>query len=405
MSTYPIIITSPENITYTEPLSGYFPGTYGFEDEPDGDRGTSIKFITGMSASSYCIIYPNYSNHTKILEFQSTGDSQYAFHYLSSQTAGIVEFYVNFDEINEDHTIGLYESMDPSDGAIQLSWRNNGYLSYYDGTWNDIEPYTLNNWYHVKIEFNISNDWHLWIDNNKKDISGFSYYGSPSYIQYYWIEGSSTADIKLDAIGYSWDPYYSIGNNLNEGLLLNYTTEIDLDWKAYSLNNQQNVTIPGTTIINFPDDGVNSIKIFGKDSLGNNYSSDIKYFSIDFHAPTSMISYTPYRDPNIVIKSTIFTLTANDGLGSGVSLIRYKINDSSWINYTGVFNLSAYNYGDYRIFYQAIDEVNHIENEKSLIVTLISETSETTISGYNIVLLIALFASILVYLQKKKFKI
>ncbi|GAG53987.1 unnamed protein product, partial [marine sediment metagenome] len=40
-----IIIVTPENKTYTEPMSGYYPATFGFENEVDGTTGTSIDFV------------------------------------------------------------------------------------------------------------------------------------------------------------------------------------------------------------------------------------------------------------------------------------------------------------------------------------------------------------------------
>ena len=35
-----ITITTPENITYTEPMSGYYPALYGFENDFDGNNPT-----------------------------------------------------------------------------------------------------------------------------------------------------------------------------------------------------------------------------------------------------------------------------------------------------------------------------------------------------------------------------
>ena len=79
-----------------------------------------------------------------------------------------------------------------------------------------------------------------------------------------------------------------------------------------------------------------------------------------------LIVFTPDSGTNSVITSTTFTLTANDGSGSGVSVIRYKINDSSWIDYTDGFDLSGYAIGYYNISYYAIDNVGYTENVNSI---------------------------------------
>ena len=117
-----------------------------------------------------------------------------------------------------------------------------------------------------------------------------------------------------------------------------------------------------------------------------------------------MISFTPYNTPNIVLGSTTFTITADDGLGSGVSLIRYKINDSSWIPYTAPFTLTGYDYDIYNITYQAIDAVGHIESENMITVTLIPEPPGSEIPGFDLFIMIGVISIISVILIKKKFK-
>ena len=60
---------------------------------------------------------------------------------------------------------------------------------------------------------------------------------------------SSDYHTYLDAVGYSWDPNYNIGENLNNGFLISYKNSTQLDWVGYSLDGQINKTISGNTII------------------------------------------------------------------------------------------------------------------------------------------------------------
>lgn len=398
-----ISIITPENKTYTEPDNGYYPATFGFENEFESTSGTLIKFIDGMSASAYCLIYSNYFNHNNIFEFQSTDDPHFAYHHLSSQkTAGIVEFYVNFDESNENHTIGLYETTDSLDGAIQLSWRDNGYLSYYDGSWNDIETYTSNMWYHVKIEFIVSGIWHLWIDNVQKDSSGYSFLGSISYVEYFWIQGSSTADIKFDAIGFSWDPYYSIGNNLNEGLLLSYQNTTTLDWQGYSLDGATNKTILGNTTIPMPTDGFHNVQVYGNDSLGTMYESDLRYFAVSTSAPQLTI--------NSPVNSEIFGTTAPNYDLSIIDLydtIWYTLDDGA-TNFTvngltGSINQAEWDkLGDGSI---TIRFYVHDIADREIFEEVIVVKRTTGIPGFNLIALISitsLFTIIIINRKSKK---
>ncbi len=74
---------------------------------------------------------------------------------------------------------------------------------------------------------------------------------------------------------------------------------------------------------------------------------------------------------NIVNESTIFTLSADDGLGSGISMINYKINNFNWTDYYEPFNLSGYKFGDYNISYRANDVVGNVGEIKTLHVKLV----------------------------------
>ncbi len=126
----------------------------------------------------------------------------------------------------------------------------------------------------------------------------------------------------------------------------------------------------------------------------------------DTIAPTSLVAFTPQSGINIVNDSTTFTLTADDGLGSGVSEIQYKINQSSWNTYSSPFDLSGYQPDNYLITYQAIDNLGNIESENTLLVLLTGPEIDTLppgIPGYNLYILIGIAAFFTIILLKKKF--
>ncbi len=127
-----------------------------------------------------------------------------------------------------------------------------------------------------------------------------------------------------------------------------------------------------------------TIRFYSNDTFGNEGYAEVTV-SKDTTAPTSLIAFTPLSGTNIVNYSTTFTLTADDGLGSGVSMIRYIINQSSWITYSSPFDLSSYVYGYNLISYQAIDLVNNTENVNTLLVMLadIPSLSSLTVTSPN----------------------
>ncbi|MFX0010129.1 MAG: Loki-CTERM sorting domain-containing protein, partial [Candidatus Hermodarchaeota archaeon] len=82
----------------------------------------------------------------------------------------------------------------------------------------------------------------------------------------------------------------SIGDNLHEGVLLSYENSTTIDWQGYSLNGQANRTILGNTTIPMPSDGLHSIQVFGNDSMGTMYESNLRYFTVSTSAPDLTIN-------------------------------------------------------------------------------------------------------------------
>ncbi len=65
--------------------------------------------------------------------------------------------------------------------------------------------------------------------------------------------------------------------------MLSYDSITTLDWQGYSLDSQENVTITGNTTLLILSNGLHSVQIFGNDSIGNNYQSNLIYFTVSFN--------------------------------------------------------------------------------------------------------------------------
>ncbi|MHA1932036.1 MAG: hypothetical protein ACW96X_05820, partial [Promethearchaeota archaeon] len=94
-----INITTPENKTYTEPMIGYYPATYGFENDEDGTTGTNIGFVDGTGNEIQQII-PSFTGHKKVLEVLDNSGSLYSMARgnFAEQVSGTVEFWMSTDD-------------------------------------------------------------------------------------------------------------------------------------------------------------------------------------------------------------------------------------------------------------------------------------------------------------------
>jgi len=157
-------------------------------------------------------------------------------------------------------------------------------------------------------------------------------------------------------------------------------------------------------------DGLVTLRFYANNSMGRIGTSEMSFYK-DTEPPSSSIFFMPHSGINIVNDSTTFTLTADDGLGSGVAIIKYKIKygttyDSGWIDYIAPFDLSSYDSGDYLISYYSIDMIGNTENATTISVELIKITSAPPeIPGYNILLLISIICVVSIISLKFKYKL
>ena len=303
-SSFPINLLSPENKTYTRPMDGYYPATYGFENDISDSDPSDFTVWEGGGA---VLVRDPYMGHKKVVQIYDTSAADYAgIHNIfdSSQTNGTIEAFVSFTHTNKHHEFSIRDGS--WSDSIAFSFID-GYLYYYTGGgWVYIlgSSFIANKWYHVKIEFDCSDAWHLWIDGIRIDNGdGFEFNGNPTAMdRVYFVTQNSDANYNyfIDALGYSWDENYYVGDNLHEGLLLDYETNEDLNWSGYSLDNKANITIMGNEAIKMPRNGSHTIQVFGNDSLGDMFQSEKRYFtmhynSVDIITPEN-ITYTAPMD-------------------------------------------------------------------------------------------------------------
>ncbi|MFX1316614.1 MAG: OmpL47-type beta-barrel domain-containing protein, partial [Promethearchaeota archaeon] len=187
-------------------------------------------------------------------------------------------------------------------------------------------------------------------------------------------------------------------------------TELNFDASWYTLNYGDIITFTGDTgTINqtkwgMEGDGPVYISFYVRDTGGLMGHAEVTVYK-DTTAPSSSIYFVPYQLPNIVNKSTTFRLDADDGTGSGVSVIRYKINDSSWSDYSVSFDLSSYEPGHYLISYYSVDNIGNIELENSIEVILLKKPSKPpAIHGFEIFLIISLICIVSIIAYKRRYK-
>jgi len=333
MNVEDITLVTPENKTYTEPMSGYYPGTYGFESDDDGTVPAGWEYrLTTPQADSYINVISSLDGHNKVLDLNK--GNTYGSHLtmgqnFSAQEYGTIEFWLRTTDVTEKTEI-ILRSENSSHGAISISQgAGSAFTIYALGGWQSLShPATNNKWYHIKFQFECGTGNHYSLDQyyfrvfiDGLEFGDYSFASNAFYLDTFAITQTWDTDnyhSYFDAIGYSWNSNYNIGDNLDEGLLLSYQNSTSLEWQGYSLDGQVNGTIYGNTTIPIPNDGLHTIQVFGNDSMGTIFESELINFEVDVNSPLISI--------NSPTTSQIFSSTTPD---FDISITELNL-DSTW---------------------------------------------------------------------------
>ena len=188
------------------------------------------------------------------------------------------------------------------------------------------------------------------------------------------------------------------------GLTLEFYTNKPLVWRGYSLDGGTNVTFSGNTTIPMPYNGPHSIQVFGNDSQGIMYQTEIRYFSIDLSieiiSPES-ITYTSLENGGLTLEY-YFCKPLNSTW--------YSIDDGTSISFSGNTTIPMPSSGPHSIqlFGSDTDGNVYLSEKTYFIVDYSEDAPPPGIPGYIIeyIMILCVISIIgLVYLTKKRYKI
>lgn len=277
----PINIIKPENITYFDPMSGYYPATYGFENDKNGFTPYDWDIWTSGADCSAKVI-DEFSGHKKVVQLLDQSDSakaQIGNQFPSSLKLSTLEFWY-FPDVSCHSDVTLY-NYGTQFIYLQFLCEENR-IRYFDGSYHPVLNNYIEKWYHIRFDIDYNNNnYDIFIDGNKLiDDANFrnNVDGCTSIVFSTWL--AISGEVYIDGIGLSTDINYIVGDNVDEGILLSFEDDTNLIWAEYSLDNQDKQSILGNTTFKVPEDGVHSIKVFGRDSSGDLYESNMVYFNI-----------------------------------------------------------------------------------------------------------------------------
>ncbi len=196
---------------------GSYPGTYSFTND---DLGSDPDEWTVDETGGTINVIASEGAHHKIIEFNDTTTLYTIMEQdISPTIVGTIEFWVRAKQTDHGFSIRLSDGGGSTD-YLNVALGDNGEFSYFDGLVKDLPiptTYSVDSWIHIRFDFNCTKgEYEIFIDGVSK--GNCSFYGTPVEMDHFRFSSQSlsTGVNYIDAIGYSWDLDYNIGDNLIE---------------------------------------------------------------------------------------------------------------------------------------------------------------------------------------------
>lgn len=220
---------------------GMYWATENFRDEVDGTSEANIRFIDSTNhddSNVLASIIALEDGHKKVIKFVCDGDNgkfaAWVFTSWASQTAGTIEFWWKYiDNGVGRHRFVLRDEGDEEVIRVDIAADVPTFQVYHAGT-STTRFFASDKWNHIKITFDCATDtFSLWL-NNASVVAGVAFYLSRTattidsgFFLMFQFAGANAGEMYMDAWGQSWDPNYTIGDNLS--LIIDSST-ITIPW-------------------------------------------------------------------------------------------------------------------------------------------------------------------------------
>lgn len=281
-----IVITSPDGY-YATFNAGYYRATFGFENDDNGadPEGWTLSEGTGTS----CEVYDNAAwSHRKVLKLYDNSASNYVIAiqlFGANKYEETVEFYFRASDPTWSTIMVLDDLGYNMKVAIATAGDYLYYLSENDQWTATDKAISADTWYRIRIDFDMSNwdqpppyqdyttlAYNVYVDGVLEIQFSDWKYGTYA-IGRFWTATADTSTgytTYFDAIGYEWDDDYDVGDNQEQGLLLDI--QQDLTGATYSIDSGTFYSTLGDMVIPF-ESGEHTVVVSapGYDSGSSDY--------------------------------------------------------------------------------------------------------------------------------------
>ncbi|MEA3248449.1 MAG: hypothetical protein U9Q73_01960 [Nanoarchaeota archaeon] len=245
-------------------VSGYYPATNNFMNDIIGETGTDIGFIDidDSGSGTYVGLVESIDGHKKVLHFYDRGNPgacDIIHHLNDNKQSGTIEFWLRGTNTASWHNYFFEDSL--GNNAFQIKVSLDHIYIRSGGAWHSVQAITDNVWYHIRIDFERTsngymslsqNEFRIFIDDVEHGNYALENNNDVSQIHITTNTVQNIMDYYVDALAFSWDPYYEIGDNkyLASKDNITLTSELNNFTKSLIPSNSSFVMTNGTQVDN-----------------------------------------------------------------------------------------------------------------------------------------------------------
>ncbi len=201
----------------TNELDRLYKGTYNFRDDAVGSEPSG--WTSNNDADCTTTIIASKSGHKKVLQLSDqsgVGKTEITQTFVDgAQVSDTIEFYWETSDISKNSIIFIKKG---ASVGVAL-YINNSKFRYYDGAFQDSGAVPTNNVIsRHKVVFDCATDTFDWYINGVKEVDGGGFWNVQDdldRITFRTVDIDTGYTTLFDAISYSWDVNYNVGDNLS----------------------------------------------------------------------------------------------------------------------------------------------------------------------------------------------
>ena len=225
------------NLRHNNIITGDYNGTYSFVNDINGNVPIGWNNLSVGNGRTVALISTIDKHYAMIrLKTIDTDDARIEQEFDDgSQIEGIIEFWFRTSEATKTSYIRVFSN---TDSCINIRITGDVFQMYESGVPTTLDTIPIDNdWYHFKIGFDcITDTSDIWINGYYEGIFDFNIIGISLDTLDFLNAGAGNYLDYYDAIGYSWDPNYIIGENIYPNIQKVDSNILSSDKYQFNLN-------------------------------------------------------------------------------------------------------------------------------------------------------------------------